>query len=70
MLFRYVALIENVFYFLFYLCSSYEAFLQFTVSIFLFILFINGCTEVGDSNVVTILAVTECPAPFVEQFFS
>ena len=69
MLFRYVAVIEKVFYLL-YLFSSYEAFLRFTVSIFLFILFIDGCTEVGDSNVVTTLAVTECAAPFVEQFFS
>ena len=42
---------------------------MFTVSIFLFILFIDGCTELGDTNEVTTIAVNvqEFAAPFVEH---
>ena len=65
MLFRYVALIENVL--CFYLFSGEEAFCLLCRYFYLFILFIDGSTELGDSNLVTTLTVTECAAPFVEQ---
>ena len=61
----YVALIENVL--CFYLFSGEEAFCLLCRYFYLFILFIDGSTELGDSNLVTTLTVTECAAPFVEQ---
>ena len=49
---------QKMLFICFYLFSNQEASLLFILSIFLFILFIDGCTELGDSNVVTTLAMT------------